>query len=73
VTGLTVFLFEGMWIGDFGCGKPGHPSSSIDDIGTEGNLNSGDCSYVCVKNVAAFCPCPKSLPEAKVKRFLLLH
>ena len=25
-----------------------------------------------MKNVAAFCPCPKSLPEAKVKRFRLI-
>ena len=36
-------------------------------------MNSGDLSYdVLVKNVAAFCPCPKSLPEAKVKRFRLI-
>ena len=27
---------------------------------------------VLVKNVAAFCPCPKSLPEAKVKSFGLI-
>jgi hypothetical protein len=25
-----------------------------------------------VKNVAAFCPCLKNLPEAKVKRFILI-
>jgi hypothetical protein len=25
-----------------------------------------------VKSVAAFCPCPKSLPDAKVKRFILI-
>ena len=25
-----------------------------------------------MKKVAAFCPCPKSLPEAKVKRFGLI-
>ena len=25
-----------------------------------------------VKNVAAFCPCLKSLPKAKVKRFMLV-
>jgi hypothetical protein len=31
-------------------------------------LNSGDNSYdVLMKNVAAFCPCLKSLSEAKVK------
>jgi hypothetical protein len=29
------------------------------------------CSIL-VKNVAAFCPCLKSLPEAKVKRFVLI-
>ena len=27
---------------------------------------------ILVKNVAAFCPCLKSLPEAKVKRFVLI-
>ena len=26
---------------------------------------------ILVKNVAAFCPCLKSLPEAKVKRFIV--
>jgi hypothetical protein len=32
-----------------------------------------DCSSgVLVKNVADFCPCLKSLPEAKVKRFIWL-
>ena len=28
--------------------------------------------YFLVKKVAAFCPCPKSLPEAKVKSFGLI-
>jgi hypothetical protein len=42
-------------------------------IGAEGGLNSGDNSYdVSVKNVAPFCPCLKSLPEAKVKRLNLI-
>ena len=27
---------------------------------------------ILMKNVAAFCPCPKSLPEAKVKSFTLI-
>jgi hypothetical protein len=27
---------------------------------------------ILVKNVAAFCPCLKSLPDAKVKRFILI-
>jgi hypothetical protein len=32
-----------------------------------------DCFYgILVENVAAFCHCPKSLPEAKVKRFRLI-
>jgi hypothetical protein len=32
-----------------------------------------DCfSDILVTNVAAFCPCLKSLPEAKVKRFRLI-
>jgi hypothetical protein len=51
----------------------GRPKRNMQDIGTEGDLNSGDHSYdVLVKNVAAFCPCPKSLSEAKVKRFQLI-
>jgi hypothetical protein len=32
-----------------------------------------DCFYdILVKNVAVFCHCLKSLPEAKVKRFRLI-
>jgi hypothetical protein len=31
----------------------------------------GSCA-IFVKNVAAFCPCLKSLPVAKVKRFVLI-
>ena len=32
-----------------------------------------DCSCdILVKNVAAFCPCLKSLPQAKIKRFILI-
>jgi len=31
-----------------------------------------DCSHgILVKNVTAFCPCLKSLSEAKIKRFIL--
>jgi hypothetical protein len=45
----------------------------MEDIGAEGNLNSEDYSYdILVKNVAAFCPCLKSLPEAKLKRLKLI-
>ena len=32
-----------------------------------------DCFYgILMKNMAGFCPCLKSLPEAKVKRFILI-
>ena len=37
------------------------------------NILPGDCSYdILVKNMVAFCPCLKSLPEAKVKSLLLI-
>ena len=37
------------------------------------NMWPRDCSCdILVKNVAAFCPCLKSLPEAKVKRLRLI-
>ena len=39
---------------------------NMEDIGAEGDLNSGDCSYALVKNVAGYCPCLKSLLESKV-------
>ena len=64
-----MFLLGGTWI--FGlwiwkateCFKwdlTGHPSRNMEDIGAEGDLNSGDHSYeVLVKNVAAFCPCTR--------------
>ena len=45
-----------------------HSCRNIEDNGAEGDLNS----FTLVKNVAALCPCLKSLPEAKVKRFLLV-
>jgi hypothetical protein len=45
----------------------------MEDIGAEGNLNSGDRSNdVFLKNVAAFCPFLKSIPEAKIKKFRLI-
>ena len=51
----------------------GHPSRNMEVIGVEGDLNFGDLSYdVLGKKVAPFCFCPKSLPEAKVKRFRLI-
>ena len=34
-------------------------------------LRDRSCDIL-VKNVAAFCPCPKSLPEANVKSFGLI-
>jgi hypothetical protein len=37
------------------------------------NMFSSDHSWdILVRNVTAFCPCPKSLPEAKVKIFKLI-
>lgn len=42
------------------------------EVSEEKNVNMWprDCFCdVLVKNMAAFCPCPKNLPEAKVKRF----
>ena len=37
------------------------------------SMQPRDCFCgILVKNVAAFCPCLKSLPEAKVKRFILI-
>ena len=37
------------------------------------NLWPRNCSWdTLVKNVSAFCPCQKSLPEVKVKRFGLI-
>ena len=51
----------------------GHSSRNMEDNCTKSSLNSGDCSYdVLAKIVAAFCPCLKGLPEAKVKRFCLI-
>ena len=45
-----------------------HSRRNMEDTDTEGVFNCGDCSYaVLVKNVAAFCPCLKSLPEARGK------
>ena len=36
-------------------------------------MGTRDCSCdILMKNVAAFCPCLKSLPENKVKRFRLI-
>lgn len=65
----------------FKCCLMGHSSRYIHDSGAEGNLNCGclaqevnmwlrDSSYdILAKNLTAFCPCLKSLPEAKVKDF----
>jgi hypothetical protein len=51
----------------------GHPSNNVEDTGAEGNLNSGNHSYdALVKSVAIFFPYPESLPEAKVKIFILI-
>ena len=60
----------------------------MEDFVAEGNMNCADLAQevpveknfsmwsrdcgILVKNVAAFCPRLKSLPEAKVKRFILI-
>lgn len=41
----------------------------------ERNVSMGSRDETCdilVKNVASFCPCPKSLPEAKLKTIRLI-
>jgi hypothetical protein len=96
VIGLTMLLFERMWIWGLWIWKAvewglvGHPSRNMEDLVAGSNLNCVDLAqeiskeknfrmwhkdYFCgilVKNVATFCPCLKSLPEAKVKRFRLI-
>ena len=45
------------------------------EVSKEKNVSVWSRDYFCgvlLKNMAAFCPCPKSLPEAKVKRFRLI-
>ena len=45
------------------------------ELSVEKNVSMWSRDYFCgilVKNVAAFCLCLKSLPEAKVKRFRLI-
>lgn len=42
-------------------------------VGKNFSMWPRDCFCdILVKNVAAFCPCLNSLPEAKVKRFILV-
>jgi hypothetical protein len=46
----------------------------IQEVLEENTISMWPIDYFCdilVKNVAAFCPCLKSLPEAKMKRFRL--
>ena len=55
--------------GDLNCG-----TLSL-EVSEENNFNTWPKDCYCdilVKNVAAFCPCLKSLLEAKVKRFILI-
>lgn len=48
------------------------PRRNMEDIGAKSDLNSRDHSYdILVKN-AAYCPCMKSLPETKVRRFIFI-
>ena len=61
----------------FKWGLMGYPTRKMDDFVAESDLNcletaqEGFCGIL-VKNVSAFCPCLKSLPEAKVKIFILI-
>jgi hypothetical protein len=60
-----------------------HLSRNMEDVVAQSGLNCSDiaqefsmwrrdCFYgILMKNVATFCPCLKSLPEANVKRFKL--
>ena len=97
--GLTMLLFERMWIFGlwiwnsvecFKWGLMGHPSRNMEDFVAGSGLNCVDLAQkiskeknfrmwhkdcfcgIVVKNVATFCPCMKSLPEAKVKRLRLI-
>ena len=44
----------------------------MEDIGTEGELNSGNCCHDFLVNIAALCPYLKSQPKAKMKRLIAL-
>jgi hypothetical protein len=60
---------------DFVAGSNLNCDDPVLDISKEKNFRMWHKDCFCgilVKNVAAFCPCLKSLPEAKVKRFLLI-
>jgi hypothetical protein len=66
----------------------GHPSRNMEDFVAENNLNCADQAQeiseknfriwhrdicgILVKNFTALCHCLKCLPEAKVKRFILI-
>lgn len=60
------------------CGAEGHLMNcgGLDqEVSGEKNINMWPRDHSCdtwVKNAAALCTCPKSLPEAKVKRFGLI-
>ena len=80
--GLTMFLFEGIWtlglwirkaVECFKCCLMGHTSRNMEDSVAEGDLNYGALDQeVSEKRMWLFGPCPKSLPEDKVKRFGLI-
>ena len=95
--GLTMLLFERMWILElqiwkavkcFKWGLMDPPFRNMEDLVAGSNLNCVDLAQeiskenfsmwhkecfcgVLVKYVATFCPCLKSLPEARVKRLRL--
>ena len=70
INGLSNRNMEDFFDGsDLNCG------SLALEVSEEKNFNMWlrECSYdTLVKNVTAFCPCLKSLSEAKIKRFILI-
>jgi hypothetical protein len=60
---------------DFVAGNNLNSVGLAQEISKEKNFRMWQKDYFCkilVKNVATFCPCLKSLPEAKVKRLRLI-
>jgi hypothetical protein len=89
VIGLTMLLFEIMWILELWIWKAvecwglmSHPSRNMEEFVAGSNLNCVDLAQGISKKknfsmwhkdsfcgiLATFCPCLKSLPEAKVKK-----
>ena len=81
IVGLIMFLFRatsiyGLWFWKvmelLKCNLMGYSSRNMEDIGAEGDRNCGDSSCdAYVENIVPLCPCLNSLPEMKVKRFII--